>query len=434
MSSSSPLLPKGAKASGDTKANGTTPPLALDLTAVRARMQQTHDSGVNLTYQWRRQQLLALRRLLNDHWEALLDALYQDLGKEVTEAAASELWIVRNEIDFALRHLRSWMRVRHVPSPAVALPSFQRLEQRPKLGPACLIIGPFNYPVQLTLSPLVGALAAGNPVVLKPSELCPTVAHVLHDVMPLYFQNSVVQVILGGIPETTALLQHAWGLVFFTGSDRVGKIVATTAAVTHTPILLELGGKSPCVVDESAPRDMQLVANRIAWAKWFNAGQVCITVDYLLVHESLVDRLVDALVRTTKWQFGADPRAPTSQWGKMVSKSHAQRLQDMIAEVEVDGDPSCRVVLGSAASCDPAARHVGPTIVLNPPLTSRLLREEIFGPILPILTYRHRSEAVARIRATTTPLCLYVFTTQDKVLREFMAQCRAGAVVQNDVS
>jgi acyl-CoA reductase-like NAD-dependent aldehyde dehydrogenase len=148
-----------------------------------------------------------------------------------------------------------------------------------------------------------------------------------------------------------------------------------------------------------------------------------------------VDRLVDCLVRTAKWQFGDDPRAPGSQWGKMATAAHAQRLQDMIAEVEGGDDPSCRVVLGSAAACDPAARHVGPTIVLNPPATARLLREEVFGPILPIVTYQHRAEAVARIRAMVdTPLCLYVFTTQDKVLREFMDQCRAGAVVQNDVS
>ena len=402
-----------------------------DFAALRAPMQAVHDSAENLSLAWRLAQLHKLRDMLLEFWDEFLDALHADLGKNKVEAAASDCFLVRDEVDDAIRNLRQWMKPEKVAGPMVMLPSFHRIEKRPLLGPACLVIGPSNYPLNLCLIPIVGALAGGNPVVLKPSELTPQTSALLERAIHKYFDAGIIRVVNGGVSVTSQLIQLPWGKIFFTGSERVGKIVAAAAAQTLTPVVLELGGKCPVLVDETAPSEMQLVANRIVWAKLFNAGQTCLAADYVLVHESKLDTLLECLVRTMEWQYGKNPQQ--SELGRIVTKEYAQRLQDMIQEVEQDKET--RMIVGKSDDCDPADRYVCPTIIYNPPNTARLWKEEIFGPILPVKSFKTRQEAINKVRSMPgTPLAIYVFTRQEKVLHEYMRSIRSGAVVRNDVS
>lgn len=406
----------------------------LDVAALRAPMQETHDSGVNLTIAWRRKQLLTLKQMLTTHKKEFQEALYKDLGKHYTEASCTELVTLEGEIDYFIANLSKLMQSKQVPSPAVLLPAFSTLEPRPLCGPGCLVIGPSNYPVLLSLKPVAGSLAAGNPTVLKPSELSSAVSQLLHRLVTQYFDTAAFRVVQGGVSETNALLKESWGLVFFTGSSRVGKIVAACAAETLTPVVLELGGKSPCFVDETAPSDLQAVANRIIWGKTLNAGQTCVAVDTLIVHESVIEKLVPELLQTLYKQFGLDPAQ--GELGRMVQPLHAVRQVEMIQQVEkaaACAGSLTKIVSGGSATCDPRSGYVCPTIVLNPPRDCRLLQEEIFGPILPIVTVKSRDEAVQVMRDLPgTPLCLYVFTKSAKIFKEITQKCPSGSAVRND--
>jgi len=411
-----------------------TKSLALDVAALRAPMQQTHDTGVNFSTAWRRTQLETLQRMVNEHRHELLQALYQDLGKHRTEAACTELIIVENEIEYFLKHLSSLTAVRQVPTPAVLLPAFSSVTHRPLSAPACLVIGPSNYPVSLSLQPTIGSLAAGNPTVLKPSELCLHVSRLLQRLVAQYFDPSALVVVQGGVAETTALLKEPWGLVFFTGSERVGKLVAAAAAQTLSPVILELGGKCPCYVDETAPADIKAVANRIIWAKLLNAGQTCAAIDTLIVHVSLVDKLVPELVATLRQQFGVDPAV--GELGRIVDPGHAARHVALIQEVERAAavvDSPTKMIVGGSATCDARSGYVCPTIVLNPPADCRLATEEIFGPILPIRTVASRAQAIQVMRDMPgTPLCLYVFTKSAAVFDEIKQKCPSASAMRND--
>jgi acyl-CoA reductase-like NAD-dependent aldehyde dehydrogenase len=325
------------------------------------------------------------------------------------------------------------MAPKHVPSPGFLLPAFSTITPRPKTGPACLVIGPSNYPFSLSLQPVAGSLAAGNPTVLKPSELTKAISALMHRLVTEYFDPSVFSVVLGGIPETTALLQESWGLIFFTGSETVGKIVAAAAAKTLTPTVLELGGKCPCYVDETAPNDLRAVANRIIWAKTWNAGQTCAAVDTLIVHESIIDRLLPELVKTLEIQFGSDPAQ--GELGRMTTSEHAARQVEMIQQVEkmALSSPGTKIICGGSKKCDARSRYICPTIVLNPPRDCRLLKEEIFGPIMPIVTVKTRDEAVQLIRDMPgTPLCVYVFTKSARVFDDITRKCPSGSTMRND--
>jgi acyl-CoA reductase-like NAD-dependent aldehyde dehydrogenase len=406
----------------------------LDVESLRAPMEATHESGANLSLEWRRQQLLNLRAMLRNHWTELQGALAKDLGKEATEAVCTELALVDQEVSLMLKNVEGWMKPSKVPSPGFCAPAFSKVTPRPRSGPACLVIAPSNYPVCLLLQPLAGSLAAGNPTVLKPSELCPTVSALMQRLVSQYFTPGAVQVVTGGASETTQLLQHSWGLVFFTGSPKVGEIIATAAAATLTPCVLELGGKSPCYVDETAPSDIRMIANRIIWTKTLNAGQTCASIDYLVVHEKILPKLLPELQRSLQVQFGEDPQQ--SELARLVTASHASRQVELIREVEEAAaveDSETTIVCGSSESCDPESGYVAPTIVLNPPESSRMLQEEIFGPILPIRVVKSRDEAVSLMRQTPgTPLCLYVFTKSQSVFEALCNKIPSGAAVRND--
>ena len=432
-----------------------------NITTIRSSMQQVHDSGSNFTYQWRKTQLLTLRQMLLEHWDDYCDALYHDLHKCSVEAVATELLMVRTELDYTIRNLTSWMRPCAVPSPAVCALAYTHVQSRPLLGPAVLILGPFNYPVSLVLHPAIGALAAGNPVVIKPSELTPKVATLLSTLITQYFPPHVMVCVTGGIPETTRLLSLHWGRIFFTGSTPVGVIVAQAAAKTMTPVTLECGGKSICYIDcettsyKNDPKLLQQIAQRILWSKTLNCGQTCAATDTVICdsHE-LVSQLLPQLIGSLTTMFGQNPQTD-SEIGRIVTIPHTQRLIDMIVQVEEyiaslpvtndnnDENGQCRIVWGGSRDCDASDKYIAPTIILNPPSHLRIMQEEIFGPILPIITVSDRNEAIQYMRTmnaptnsgvgmSMTPLCLYVYTNSDSVLQQMIQQVPAGSVVRND--
>ncbi|CAB9512886.1 Aldehyde dehydrogenase family 3 member B1 [Seminavis robusta] len=420
----SPLLANGGDEGGDIHSK---------LANIRSLMQDTHDSCINFSYEWRKDQLTRLEKLVRDNFEEILDALYQDLGKARCEAGCFEMGSLVSEIEFFSKNLKSLMEPEDFPSPIGLFPGFSKVTPMPRNGPAVLVIGPSNYPISLSLMGVAGSLAAGNPTVLKPSELCPVSAALLAKYVPQYFEANALQVVGGGIPETTALLDQEWGMILFTGSERVGKIVAAAAAKTLTPIVLELGGKCPCLVDETCPADITQVANRMIWAKTANCGQNCISPDYAVVHKSKIDALVPELLKTLEKQFGSDPKQ--SGLGKLVAPGHVTRAIEMLQEVEerAKTDKSIKILVGGSDKCDAKAGYVAPTLILNAPLDCRVMQEEIFCPILPIVVFETRDEAVNLINSRAgTPLAFHAFTSSDKVFRELTERCRSGTAVQND--
>ncbi|KAL3902617.1 MAG: hypothetical protein SGILL_010764, partial [Bacillariaceae sp.] len=341
------------------------------------------------------------------------------------------------------------------------------VESKPLQPPGVLIIGPSNYPLQLVLKPLAGVggmmfrhsmkdclpvkstlsiLEFVSPYLAKfqwNSELTPNVANALEECIRQYFDPSVVKVVLGAVPETKALLSTQWAKVLFTGSERVGKLVAQACAETLTPCILECGGKSATVVDETVPTSqLQNVADRIVFAKFFNSGQVCIAPDTMFVHESHAISMKDALLRAMDEQLGKDPQS--GEMARIVNKPNAQRLVDIIKEEEFhastfnsDTPDRTEIVVGGSKASDVDQRYVAPTLVLNPSPSGRLVKEEVFGPILPIRTFASRDEALETIQAMNKtagiPLFLYVFTTKDRVFRTYTEKCRSGGAVRNDV-
>mmetsp|Transcript_35614 Transcript_35614/g.86258 ORF Transcript_35614/g.86258 Transcript_35614/m.86258 type:complete len:526 (-) Transcript_35614:1624-3201(-) len=402
----------------------------IDVDKIQKPMHETHASGLNLSYEWRVKQLKSLRRLIVENKDLLCEAVKSDLGRHYGETRAGELKPVENEIKFALKNLKRWMKTEAVPSSATMFPGFSYVHRKPLAAPGVLIIGPFNYPCYLTLKPLIGAFAGGNPAVIKPSELSAESGKTFLNLFSKYFEPGAAQVVLGSIPESNALLEKSWGKVFFTGSPRVGKIVASACASTLTPVILELGGKSPVVVDENIrAKHLQNVADRIIFAKTYNAGQTCVAPDTLFVHDSHVKDLCVCLVNAIETQFGKDPKQ--GELGRIISIASTKRLQQMILEAE--GDDSSSVVYGSSTECDIDTRYICPTLILNPKPGAKVLKEEIFGPILPIVTFSSRSEAYESVNSLGShPLQFTVFTSEDGVFQEYTTKCPSSAAFRND--
>jgi len=377
------------------------------------RMRDGFDSGLTRPLTWRRDQLKALRRLLVENREALRIALHSDLRKSATEADLTEIGILVREIDHTLGHLARWTRPRRVLVPVVLLPSTARVMREP-LG-VVTVIAPWNYPVQLLLAPLIGALAAGNTVVLKPSELAVATSTLLARLVPAYLDREAVTVVEGGIPETTELLAQRVDHIFYTGNGAVGRIVLQAAASHLTPVTLELGGKSPVWVDASA--DLASAARRIAWGRFVNAGQTCVAPDYVLTAPAVAARLEPLLVSAIADLYGADPRS-SPDYGRIVNERQFNRLTAMLDQG--------RLVTGGVT--DAAERYIAPTVLADVDLDSAVMTEEIFGPILPIVTVTGLDEAISFIRARDKPLALYAFTRSRTAERALLTRTSSGAV------
>lgn len=391
------------------------PATALDhIPTLVAQTRQSFVSGRTKPISWRLAQLRGIEALMVERRRELSVALAADLGKSETEAYLTELSIVRHEAQLAQRQLRRWLRPKPV-GVGLALTPARAWTMLEPLG-TVLIIGPWNYPVQLVLAPLVGAVAAGNAAVVKPSELAPATSALLAKLLPNYLDADAVTVVEGGADETQALLAERWDHIFYTGGGRVARIIARSAAEHLTPITLELGGKSPAFVDGSG--DLDTVARRLVWAKFTNAGQTCIAPDYVLATKDAVPRLERALAAAITELYGPDPmRSP--DFARIVNRRHFDRLTAFLG----DG----RTVAGGTT--DPDALRIAPTVLGDVDPASPVMAEEIFGPILPIVSVADAREAIAFINARPKPLALYTFTAHRRVERAFERGTSSGSLV-----
>lgn len=381
------------------------------------QLQTSFRTGKTRSLDWRRGQLVALKRLLKENQADILHALKQDLGKCETEAYVAEVGFFISDIEHTLKHLKKWMRPRKVSTPMVAWPG--KSYQQPEPLGTVLIIGAWNYPLQLLLAPYIAALAAGNCALLKPSELSEHTAAIIAKLIPSYMDTSCVEVVEGGKDVATALLGCKWDHIFYTGGEAVGKVVMSAAARYLTPVTLELGGKSPCIVTKHT--NVQITARRIVWGKWMNAGQTCIAPDYVLVEKGAEQELIDALKKELIAQYGNQPLA-SNDYGNIINIRHLRRLESYLDGVNV--------VLGGEV--DETRPAMAPTLVLNPKADAKLMQEEIFGPILPIVTVSSVEEAIHIVNSRPKPLALYAFSSDENQLDTIIAQTSSGSVCTND--
>ena len=375
--------------------------------------------GVVRDVESRRGQLQQLRALFVEQEDRLIDALVADVGKPRIEAYISEIAFTINEIDHTLGHLVAWTKPTKVKVPLTSKPGRATLRPEP-LGTVC-IIAPWNYPVQLLFAPLVPALAAGNTAVLKPSEVTPSVSALVEELVPKYFDASAVAVVTGAVDETTALLEQRFDHIFYTGNAKVARVVMRAAAEHLTPVTLELGGKSPAIV--AADANIEVTAKRIAWAKFLNAGQTCVAPDYVLVEASVEDHLVAALAAAVTTFYGSDPRQ-SNDYARIVNERHHDRLMKLL-----DGRDYDATVIGGTG--DRTSRYLAPTILAGVKPDAAVMEDEIFGPILPVLTVGDVDEAIRFVNDRDKPLALYAFSSDDDTLEHVVANTSAGGVTLN---
>lgn len=373
--------------------------------------------GGTKSLEFRIQQLKTLKRLLKENEKELIDAVYSDFQKPPFETFGTEIGLIIGEINYAIQQLPKWVKPKRVPTSLVNFPSQNFILKEP-YG-SVLIISPWNYPVQLSLLPLVGALAAGNTAIIKPSELTPNTSATIHKLLNQYFDETVVATVLGGVEVSNELLVLNFDYIFFTGSTRVGKIIMEKAARRLTPVTLELGGKSPCIVDETA--DLAISAKRIVWGKFINAGQTCVAPDYLLVHDSIKVEFLEHLKNAVTELYGEDP-SNSPDYTRIVNQQHFERLESLLN----DGT----IVTGGTS--DAQTRFISPTILTDVTWQDAVMQEEIFGPILPVLTYSSLDDAIAQIRQTDRPLALYLFTSSSKVEQKILESLSFGGGAIND--
>jgi aldehyde dehydrogenase (NAD+) len=382
-----------------------------------ARQREFFGSGATLPLDYRRAQLRKLRDALIVNEGALLSALHADLRKSPHEAYTAEIGFVLSEIRHALRRLPAWMRPQRRRAPLLAWPA--RGLVRPEPYGVALIMSPWNYPLQLLLSPLVGAVAAGNCAVLKPSEYAPHSAAAIAQVMRTNFPEEYIAVVQGEREAAEALLRERFDSIFFTGSTGVGRAVMAAAARHLTPVTLELGGKCPCLVCADAPLD--ITARRIAWGKFMNAGQTCVAPDYVLVDRRIGDPLVTALKRAIRQFYGDDPQK-SADYGRIINRRHLDRLTAYLGGGQI----------AHGGQHDAGDLYLAPTLLTGAAPDAPVMQEEIFGPILPVLEFDRLDDALASLRQRPTPLAFYLFTRDRATQERVLCATRSGGVCIND--
>jgi aldehyde dehydrogenase (NAD+) len=348
----------------------------------------------------------------------LTAALQADLHKSPFEGWLTELSFVAGEVRYAKRNLGRWMKPLKAKTPLMAQPGRSWLQPEPK-GVA-LIIAPWNYPFSMLIAPLVGAMSAGCAAVLKPSEVTSHTSAILARLLPQYLDPEMYVVVEGAVEETTALLAQRWDHIFYTGNERVGQIVMAAAAKHLTPVTLELGGKSPVLVDASA--DIEVTAARLAWGKFLNAGQTCVAPDHVLVQREVAPQLLDALARRIREFYGEDPKQ-SPDFGRIASERHTARFATLLQGQKIH----------CGGQVDVAARYVAPTLVVDPAPDSPLMQEEIFGPVLPVIAVESMEAAIRHVAARPKPLALYLFSRNPRLEEEVADRLSAGSMCFNDV-
>ncbi|GAB6496655.1 aldehyde dehydrogenase (NAD) family protein [Bacillus sp. UMTAT18] len=390
----------------------------MSVSSIVNKQKEYFYNGHTRSVEVRKNNLKKLYEGIQRFEEEIFQALKLDLNKSVHESFTTEVGYVLKEISFQLKHISSWSKPKRVRTALTHFGSKGKVVPEP-YG-VTLIIAPWNYPFQLAIAPLVGALAAGNTIVLKPSELTPNVSKVITRMLEDLFQEELVAIVEGGVEESTALLKEPFDYIFFTGSVGVGKVVMEAAAKQLTPLTLELGGKSPCIVHKDAKIDV--TARRIVWGKFLNAGQTCVAPDYMYVHASVKEQLIEALRHEIAEQYGKEP-LHNDNYVRIVSERHFERLCRFLQ----DG----QVVIGGNYKKD--TLHIEPTVVTNITWQDAVMEDEIFGPILPIIEYDNIEDVIDTIQQHPKPLALYVFSEDKGVQKNVTSNISYGGGCINDV-
>ncbi|MEX0997750.1 MAG: aldehyde dehydrogenase [Flavobacteriaceae bacterium] len=383
-------------------------------------LKSQHDffqSGKTKDVDFRKQLLKKLLQTIQRKENTICDALYKDFKKPTFESVATETAIIIKELKLAIKNISHWSKPKRVPASLLNFPSRDYIYSQP-YGTA-LIIAPWNYPFQLVISPLIGAIAAGNTAVVKPSEHAPHTANILEEIINSVFQKNHVAIIQGGVDVSQELLYHKWDYVFFTGSVPVGRIVARAIAEHLTPSTLELGGKNPTIVDETAK--VKLAAKRIVFGKFINAGQTCIAPDYVLVHEKNKTTFITALKTEIRRFYGNNPKS-SKDFARIINQKQYKRLLSLIDQE--------KVVIGG--EMDPEDNYISPTVILNPSLNSKIMQDEIFGPLLPVLVYQSEKDIDLILKKFPNPLSVYIFSTRKKFAEKLIQKYSFGGGTIND--
>lgn len=387
-------------------------------------LRATFASGKTRNYEWKVSQLNQLFKLLNFHEQEIIDALRNDIDKPPLETVAYEIGMLKNSCKTALKELKHWMAPEKVKTSITTFPSSAEIVSEP-FG-VVLVISAWNYPFLLSLDPVIGAIAAGNAVVLKPSEIAPATSSLLAKLLGEYMDTSSIRVVEGAVDETSALLQQKWDKIFYTGNGRVARIVMAAAAKHLTPVVLELGGKSPVVVDSNI--NLQVATRRIIAGKWgCNNGQACISPDYIITTKDYAPKLVDAL-KTELEQFYGKNQLESKDLSRIVNSNHFDRLIKLLDDDKVSG----KIVHGGEK--DKSKLRISPTVLLDVPRDSLIMSEEIFGPLLPIVTVDKLDESFDVINSAPKPLAAYIFTNNNKLKDQFVKTVSAGGLVINDTT
>ncbi|KAL5206597.1 hypothetical protein ABZP36_034806 [Zizania latifolia] len=394
--------------------------MEAEVAALRAR----YAAGRTRAAEWRAAQLRGLLRMATEMEAEVCHALHADLAKPHTESYVHEISLVKSSCKFAVKNLKKWMKPKKVPASLMTFPSTARVTAEP-LG-VVLVISAWNYPFLLSIDPIIGAIAAGNAVVLKPSEVAPATSSLLAELLPRYVDGACIKVVEGGIAETTALLDQMWDKIFYTGNGKVGRIVMASAVKHLTPVVLELGGKCPVVVDSNV--DLHVAAKRIAAGKWgCNNGQACTAPDFIVTTKSFAPKLLEALEKVLEKFYGNDPLR-SSDLSRIVNSNHFNRLKGLMDDQMV----SDKIIFGGQR--DERQLKIAPTIYLDVPLDSAIMKEEIFGPLLPIITVEKIHESFALINSMTKPLAAYLFTKDSNLQDQYETSISAGGMLVNDTS
>ncbi|KAL2520014.1 Aldehyde dehydrogenase family 3 member H1 [Forsythia ovata] len=396
--------------------------MALDVEGMMKELRETYASGKTKSYEWRISQLRALLKIADHHDKEITEALRCDLNKPELESFVYEIASMKSSCQLALKQLRRWMKPEKAKTSLTTFPSSGQIVSEP-LG-VVLVISAWNFPLLLSLDPVIGAITAGNVVVLKPSEIAPATSALLSKLLEEYMDTSAVKVVEGAADETTALLEQKWDKIFFTGNSKIGRIVLTAAVKHLTPVVLELGGKSPVVVDKNI--NLKVAARRIIAGKWgCNNGQACVSPDYMITTKDFASQLVDVLRSELETFYGKDP-LKSEDLSRIVNSNHFLRLTNLLDDEKVSG----KIVHGGQR--DKTNLKIAPTILLDVPQDSLIMNEEIFGPLLPILTVNKIEDSIDVINAREKPLAAYLFTNNKRIKEEFIGNVSTGGLVVND--
>ena len=389
----------------------------MNLTTIAEDLNSAITRTGTPTLERRKQLLTKLKAVIQKREPAITKALKDDLGKSAFESYITEVGLIVEEISHTLKHLDSWGKPKRVSTPITMFPGSSHIHPEP-YG-VVLIISPWNYPFQLCLSPLIGALSAGNRVILKPSEFAVETSKIIKAITDEVFKEDEVVTVVGGLAETKVLLAQKFDYIFFTGSTNVGRIIMKAAAENLTPVTLELGGKSPCLIDESA--NIDLSAKRCAWGKFLNAGQTCVAPDYVLVPKSMQDEFITCMAKHLESFYGKDSRA-SSDYPRIINENHFDRLSKLLS--------TGKVAAGGKTSRED--RFIEPTILRDVSWDDKLMEEEIFGPLLPIVPYENLDDAIKKVRSLPKPLALYVFGQNSQRTSKIIEQIPFGGGCIND--